>query len=192
MRPLTTPEQFQEAESAFREVFAKVDYTEPFNSRVASRLLLYPTDYTILDPGQFQAVAAASLRLGIQDAYLVGFSGKDADWGVTYGHRLVDLRNYEDYSSFEDASNLEHFLFAPTGEWGLVTSDGAYALIGGTETFVADIRDQLAYEPEETVRRFVSDWRDAEKEGASVEWVPTLLDHVFGVGEGSRQWSGSP
>lgn len=172
-------------------MFAKVDYTEPFHSRVAARLLLYPIDYTILDPAQFQAVAAASLRIGIDCAYLVGFSGKNADWGVTYGHRLVDLRNYDDYASFEDASNLEHFLFAPTGAWGLVTSDGEYALIGSSKTFAADIRDQLSYEPEETVRRFVSDWREAEQEGATVEWVPTLLDHVFGVGEGSKRWSGS-
>lgn len=143
----------------------------------------------MLNRSQFDAVAAASLRLGVPNAYFVGFGGEDAGWGGTHGHSLVDLGSYDDYRLAEGASALEHFLFAPGGEWGLVTSDGEYALVGGQPTFIADLRDRLSYDQEAVIRSFVSEWREAGQAGASIEWVPPLLDQVLGPDKGLERWN---
>lgn len=185
------PEQLQQAESAFRAVFAKANYTDPFNPRLGSRLLVYPIDYTILEPAQFEAVGAASIRSGAPQAYVAGYGGEELGWSGTYDHRLVDLHNYEDYRPSGGSRNLEHFLFAPNGEWGLVTSDGEYALVAGTAPFMANLQDSLGYDQEHVLRAFISDWRESARAGASVEWVPVLLDHVLGEDKGFRLWADS-
>ena len=188
MGQLTTPEQLEHAESAFRAVFAEANYTEPFRPRLRSRLLLYPIDYVFLDAGQYDALGTASIRAGVSAAYLAAFGGEEEGWGGTYGHRFVDLHSYADYRFGAGTSPLEHFLFAPTAEWGLVTSDGEYALVAGADSFVAEIRSLLDYNEDGVVRAFVSDWREIERAGGSAEWMPRLLRHIFGAEKQSRLW----
>jgi hypothetical protein len=81
---------------------------------------------------------------------------------------------------------LEHFLFAPRGEWGVVTSHGQHAVVGGTQGFIGDVRARLRYDEAATVRAFVADWTEMAEAGATVDWVPVLLDHVLGAGHGRR------
>lgn len=189
MQRLRTYDEFQRAEVAFRTAFRKATPTDPFSPRLSSRLLLYPIDYTVLESAQFDALATASARIGMSRAYFAGYGGEGGDWGKTHSHGLVDLHRYEDYRHGNGSAPLEHFLFAPQGEWGLVTSDGEYALVGGAPDFVADLRECLNYDAEETLRAFISDWREIGLASGSVEWVPTLLRHVFGAEEASRRWT---
>jgi len=69
-----------------------------------------------------------------------------------------------------------------------VTSDGQYAVVGGAASFVADLRESLGFDQEAALQAFVRDWRETGRAGGSVEWIPRLLDHVFGPGEGLRLW----
>ncbi len=132
---------------AFRAVFARVSSTDPFQPRFGARLLLYPIDYTLLDAAQFEAVATASIHAGVERPYFAGYGGEEAGWGGTYGHRLVDVRSYDDYRYDDDGFIIiEHFLFAPRGECALVTSYGEYAIVAGTETFLDDLRSALGYD----------------------------------------------
>jgi hypothetical protein len=182
MQLLDTPDELQQAESAFARVFRKAESTEPFQPGIGSRLLLYPVDFVTLDEPYFKAVAKASITIGVETAYLAAYIHPGGTWGDTYGHRLLELRSYEEYRSRpnDDAVILEHFLFAPTAEWGLVTSDGQYAVLGGSVEFVRSVRDTLAYDQEHVVRAFVSDWEEMARIGATVDWVPNLLRHVLG------------
>lgn len=189
MQPLSTPDQLQQAEAAFRRVFANANYTEPFVPTIAARLLLYPIDYTVLDRAQFQAISEAVRETGASEAYLAGFGGEEAGWGGTYGHRLGFLNDYDDYRLVDGVVRLEHFMFGRDGEWGVVTSDGEYALIGGGPQFAATVRDRLGYDEDAVVRSFVAEWRAAGQAGASVGWVPQLLGHVLGREEGPRRWA---
>jgi hypothetical protein len=188
MARLITPEEFQDMESSFRSVFSQGDPAEPFVAEITGRLLLSPIDYTLLDRIQFEAVAAASLSRGIESAFHAEFGRDDVRWGKTYNHRTVDLQDYADYRGVDDALSVEHFLFSPTGGWGVVTSDGEYAVIGGDTSFVDDVRRRLGYEDEIVLNAFVTKWRELEQAGAVVHWVPKLLDHVLGRGEGRRRW----
>ena len=101
---------------------------------------------------------------------------------------MLDLSSYEEYRSANPVGDLEHFLFARTGEWAAVTSDGDYALLGGIGAFTADIMRALQYDREKVLLQFVADWHTQGNNGASVEWVPKLLDHVLGAGKGSHVW----
>jgi hypothetical protein len=187
---LTTVHELELADAAFQQVFGKASDVDPFDPRIVARLLLYPIDYTSLDRTQFEAVATAAAQIGETTAYWAGFGGEEAGWGGTYDHRIVDLGDHDGYE-MKDGRHpfLEHFLYSPGGEWGVVTSRGsAFALVGGSEEFIATVRGRLAYDEERVVREFVSDWRELETGGASVDWVPVLLDHVLGAGEGSRRW----
>lgn len=184
---VTTRRHLQEAAAAFRKVFAKASATEPFVPRLHARLLLYPIDYTVLDPSQFEAVARASLRAGMSSAYFANYGREDSGWDGTYGHRLVDLHSYADYRFVDGYAPLEHFLFPSSGDWGLVTSDGRYALVAGSEDFISDIRSALELDQRAVIRDFVSEWRDMERAGGSVDWVPLVLKHVSGP-DGEAIW----
>lgn len=179
--------ELQQAEAAFRRAFAKASYTDPFGTSVRSRLLLYPIAYTILNPEQYAALGAAS-GASCRRAYFAAFGGEERGWGGTYAHRLVDLSSYDEYVGANPAGTLEHFLYGIGGDWGLVTSDGEYALLGGNEAFVASFADALGYDQDLALKTFIYDWREAEQAGASVGWVPILLDHVLGPGQGRRAW----
>ncbi len=185
---LTAADQVREAEAAFAGVFAKANHTDPFRDTVAARLLIYPIDYIRLTREQFAAVARASIADGVRHALLAGQGGEQRGWSGTYGHRLVDLTRYDDYRSGGEASTLEHFLFAPGSEWGLVTSDAEYALLGGGAAFIATVRSLLQYDEDRVVRQFLSDWREMTRAGAHGAWVPTMLNHVFGPRSAWRRW----
>jgi hypothetical protein len=189
VQQLTTPAELQRAEAAFRNAFAKASYTDPFSEALPARLLLYPIDYTLLDAEQVEAVARAARRYGNNPAYFAGFGGEERGWGGTYGHCLVDLGSFDDYRGANKVGNLEHFLFGMSGEWAAVTSDGEYALVAGDEPFVREVAAALDYDQDQVLRSFISDWREAGGAGASVQWVPALLDHILGEGEGSRAWA---
>jgi len=145
-------------------------------------------DYTLLTPVQFQAVAGASIRGGMSEAFLVGDGGEPGGWGATYGHRLLNLRNDAEYRSDDGPASLEHFLYARDGVWGLVTSDAEYAVMAGPRTFIADVSDQLDLDLEAAARALVTEWRALEGAGATAGWVPVLLSHVLGEERGTRLW----
>jgi hypothetical protein len=178
----------EHAEAAFRNVFAQASYTTPFRNEIGARLLIYPIDYTMLDSSQFAAVARAAARAGDNSAHLAGFGGEESGWGGTYGHRVVDLGSYSDYKAFASAAIVEHFLFSPEGRWGLVTSDGEYALVGGAESFIDNLRGLLQYNELDTTSLFVSDWREIAKTGADAAWVHDVLEHVFGHARAQELW----
>jgi hypothetical protein len=175
---LVTFEDFQWAEAAFCRLFARASDVAPFADDVDGRLLLCPTRCLRLAPRQFEAVAAASTALGVIRAYSAGWDGDEGAWGTTSGHRHVDLGSYESYVADLPPGAVGGFLFAPRGEWGVVTSALDYALVGGPARFVAAIRRRLEYDEDSALERFVAEWRELAEVGAAIDWLPRLLDHV--------------
>lgn len=132
----------------------------------------------MLTAEQYGALATASITRGVPTAYFAGDGGEELGWSGTYGHRLVSLDRYDEYIC---GWPLEHFLFAPTAAWGVVTGPGdEHAIVAGTDSFISDLRVALRYDEEATVRAFFDQWRATGQMGGSVEWVPALLQHVFG------------
>lgn len=185
---LTTPEELDRARSAFRRVFAKATDVDPFADHVTSRLLLYRIDYTGLEREQFDAIASASRAEGIHRAYLVGLPGEyNPTWEATWGHFMIDLVSYVEYNAaWEFGPMVEHFLFAEDGSWGVATSHGEYALVGGSSSFIASVREALVYDEQEGVEQLVSDFRAMLEGGSSAAWVGIMLAHVFGPAARAR------
>jgi hypothetical protein len=175
---LVTLEDFQWAEAAFQRLYAQASDVAPFADEVGARLLLCPTRCLRLAPRQFEAVAAASASLGVIRAYSAGWSGDEGAWGTTSGHRHVDLGSYGSYVADLPPGAVGGFLFAPRGEWGVVTSALDYALVGGPAPFVAAVRRRLEYDEETALERFVAEWEELGEVGAAIDWLPRLLDHV--------------
>jgi hypothetical protein len=176
-----------DAGKAFRNVFARANAVDPFAPHVEGRLLLYPIDYVRLDKPQFEALAEASANLGGATAYLAAY-GEGGGWEATHSHYLIALDDYATYRALS-GQTLEHFLFDAGGEWGLVTADGGYALLGGSGAFSERVRHALGYDQHSVMCAFVKDWREEQTEGARVDWVPTVLDHLLGPGQGTVRWA---
>lgn len=181
-----TSGELQKAQLQFQNVFARVSSTRPFHERMSGRLLLYPIDYVFLDRAQFAALSAVSIHAGVHTAYFAGFGGEGTGWAGTSGHRLVRLGDYEDYSSTAGDTDVEHFLFAAGGEWGVVTSDGEYAVVGGSEQMVSHLREALRYDQESVLQSFIRNSREMAAAGGATAWVPLLLQHVMGAEEAGR------
>jgi hypothetical protein len=175
---LVTFEDFQWAEAAFQRVFARATDVAPFADDVEGRLLLCPTRCLRLAPRHFEAVAVASADLGVIRAYSAGWLGDEGGWGMTAGHRHVDMGSYESYVADLAPGSVGGFLFAPRGEWGVATSALDYALVGGPGRFVEGVRRRLEYDEESALARFVAEWQELAEVGAAIDWLPRLLDHV--------------
>ncbi|MEJ7567735.1 MAG: hypothetical protein WKF41_05660 [Gaiellaceae bacterium] len=153
-------------------------------------MLIYPISYTMLGREQFGAVAEAAASVGDATAYLVPYGSLEADWAGTYDHRLVALE-YTDYE-LEGTLVLEHLLYSPEGKWGVVTSHGDFALVGGTQTVIDAVRGGITADEELMTRAFVRDWRDIGRRGGEIGWLLPLLVHLYGEARTHELWSTEP
>jgi hypothetical protein len=189
MRTLETHEQLRRAEAAGREVFRSFDVgtSHPFRDSIEARLLVYPIDYTMLAPEQFGAVAAAAAIVGDKTAYFAAYGNPEADWRGTSEHGVVALGDFLDYKPERNALILEHLLYSPQGAWGLATSDGEYAVVGGSHDFVDTLRHHLPQREDEAVKAFVRDWTEIGR-GDGAGWLRPLIEHVYGEARAARMW----
>lgn len=191
MRTLNTPEELLRAEGAAREVFQSFDAgtSQPFRASIEARLLVYPIDYTMLTPEQFGALTVAAAAVGDATAYLAAFGPPDAGWQGIHEHCLVALDDFLEYRSKPDALILEHLLYSPRGTWGLVTSDGEYAAVGGSQSFVDTLRRHLPEQETEAVKALIRDSREAGRDDDHVErWLRPLVGHVYGENRAMNLW----
>jgi hypothetical protein len=186
---LLSPDDVRSAEKAATRVYQSIGtgVSEPFRAQLGARMLIYPTDYTMLTSEQFQALSAGAALMGDTSAYVVPYGTLDAGWAGTYDHRLIDLGNYGDYRP-PGALVLEHLLYSPTGRWGIVTSDGGEAIVGGSDAFVEEIRSQVGDAEEDMAMAFVRDQRAVGQGGGNIEWLRPLLRHIYGDVGSKRLW----
>ena len=150
-------------------------------------MLLYPIDYTMLEPEQFGALAAAAAAAGDRTAYLAAYGDAEAGWGGTYGHALVSLDDFLDYKPQRDTLILEHMLYSPQGTWGLATSDGEYAVVGGPHVVIDALRCNLPQREDEAVKAMARDSREVDRD-TDPAWLRSLLAHIYGEYRAAKVW----
>jgi hypothetical protein len=189
METLTTPEELGRAEAAGRQVFQSFDgwSPQPFRDTIEARLLIYPIDYTMLEAEQFAALAAAAATVGDLTAYVVPYGARESGWEGTYDHSLLTLDDYLDYKP-PDTLIIEHLLYSPRGAWGVVTSHGEYAAVGGAQGFVDTLRRHLPQREDEAVEMLVREWREIGRSGGNVSWLRPLIAHLYGEDRAARVW----
>lgn len=161
---------------------------QPFHEAISDRMLIYPIDYTMLTPDQFGAVAAGAEVVGDTYAYVVSYGTLEAGWAGTYDHRLVGLNDYRTYRP-RGAVVLEHLLYSPSGSWGVITSDGGEAVVGGPWAFIDRVRSNLPESEELMATAFVRDQKAVGHGGGNIEWLRPLLRHLYGDAKAEHYWT---
>jgi hypothetical protein len=188
----------------------------PIKPDVGGRFLLYPCPSGELEAGQFAALAAAAADAGDPFAFLTDTQSLASRKWAHPGRMTwrVPLAGYDAYSRISHPSGaprLESALYSPRGTWGLLFSDEYWAVGAGSESFRAAFLSALP-DPRALVERYFVDVQITmllaglvdDKEAIMVEawlrtwsanrasgdyatdWVPRLLDHIYGVGVGAR------
>jgi hypothetical protein len=188
---LITPsaDQRKQARTSFYSVFVSGDpYTEPFSPQITERLLLYPTDNYALTPEQFHALAKAAGSLGEDWAYLLSTALWDQeDWEDSVRELwILELNDLESYLFPPENSSIalaENAIYSPTGSWGILVSDMAYALTGGELDFVETFRELTVDDRNERqmIDEWLTFWSGLRRHGHPCDnWLPSLVRHLYG------------
>ncbi|MGH3029796.1 MAG: hypothetical protein ACRDNE_03345 [Gaiellaceae bacterium] len=198
-------DEFQrEAGAAFRRTFRTTDpFRAPFSDNIEHRLLLYPLGWGYaFDADEREALAHAAAAVG-DDGFYVTYTERfrDPPEPLDYFVPLEDIGGYGPLD--EDRSALEHAdpflcnaLVSPRGLWGAIISDEGHAVVGGSADFVRVLVDhypRAATDPSTGATETLTPPREQVYDMLlyyrfygtldSYEWLPVLLEHVFGSAE---------
>ena len=165
--PLVGP-MYQRAIEAWGSIFCSSDPKGwPFTSRAERGLVLYPTDGYMLNEAQFSALSRAAIELGEPRAYLVVTEGNKAFGGDRHTIALdVALDNFHEYAELQ--SPLENAIYSQSGSWGVLISQQAFAVVGGSARFVKLLAAKLPGAE--------GQWQSLLEDGDSDETVPWLQE----------------
>jgi hypothetical protein len=127
--------------SAWQEVFKTNDpFCWPFQSKIPTARIFFPTDGYHLTPQQYSALTNALRQCGesafclsVVEAVELTFLDR---WS---GHWKCDLPTYAEYR--ELPLGLENTLYSESGSWGVLISHEMHAFIGGSAAFMSMVGD---------------------------------------------------
>jgi hypothetical protein len=184
-----------EAAPALHRIFVHEDpFDQPFASTAEERRLLYPVD-CVLGRRQTQL-----LDIIISSAKAVGDSGcylsitwrpapQDQDEPYHWYFHVSEIDEYRglkkrrEHESLYYAYILEHVLYSPSGQWGIMISLESHALLGCSSVFLSSMHRAIpGFDDLKQILPFLSDWKYyATKRGADVSWIPGLLTQTYGA-----------
>jgi hypothetical protein len=107
-------------------------------------------------------------------------------------HFYIPFSEINLYSSYESSpddlkyiTSSENILLSPKGEWGIITSHEHHALLGGNQEFIDRIISSVP-EIQNQVYEFLEYWKYYKKNGTYVDWIPSLLEHIYGKDKSSQ------
>jgi hypothetical protein len=180
VRGLSEAEFRAEAEPALRRVFQADDpFDQPFAPDVERRLILFPVYYELESP-LLEALVTPSLEQSDSGFYLsVLERPAEKDQDRPY-HWYVSASGLDAYRALGYPFVLENAVYSPEGKWGIMVSHENHALLGGTASFVDNVRN-LVPNLDNQVFDFLAAWEHNKLEfGSSTDWLPTLVKHVYG------------
>ncbi len=164
-----------------RRLLASCDaFDEPFQPKVQSRLLLFPTDGFLLTQRQFEALGAASSHLGDATAFCVITEGLELSEETAPNYYEFGLRDYSGYRKLRDSGCVlqENVLLSDSGSWAVLISQEFHALLGGPPPFVAEFSRVYPGRSAE-FDRFVEAWKaNAARIGSDISWLSKLSSHL--------------
>lgn len=186
VRGLSEADFRTEAEPALRLVFHADDpFDEPFAREVERRMILFPVYYE-LEPPLLDALATAALQQGDSEFFLsVLERPAEKDQDRPY-HWCVSTSGLDGYRTLGYPFVLENAVYSPEGKWGIMVSHENHALLGGTASFVDNVRS-LVPNIDDQVFDFLAAWEQNKLQlGSSTDWLPNLVKHVYGTKAGEQ------
>ncbi len=163
--------------SALNKIFICEDSLDkPFNPLVEYRGIIYEYPWVITPP----------LRdIIFKVAQLMGDKGFFVSI-ITNPYQEDPKNDYRWYIPFSEKwrypdliwGPLANYVFSPTGKWGIML-DFEVSLIGGDMNFFRLVNNDFPI-IESQVYDYLLFWKEEEKQGHPINWIPSLLQHVYG------------
>ena len=177
---LASPDEIEDALRARKAVFRGLSPERSiFTSRIFSRAILYPCAHR-LSATQFSALSAA-LRVAGESEYYMSYVPVVQTDDESF-HQYWRLPR-GDFSAYEVATRapLEMALYSVKEEWGILTTDAEFAVVGGSESFIRALFTELPDDSATQARRFVEDWCENARLGSwRTDWVESMLPDIVG------------
>ena len=87
-------------------------------------------------------------------------------------HWWCQFPSYEDYLNLPLV--LENAIYSIKGNWGIVISHEDHGVVGGTEEFINQVREQYPQASSEIV-----DLKEAWQDNPNNHWIQNILPKVF-------------
>jgi hypothetical protein len=197
MKVLTESEYELVAKPALRNVFKENDpFSNAFASTIPVRKILYRFKYE-LDSLTCAALISAASSVGDSGCYfsLLG-EQESGSWNpieldACPKHCYIPFsifpsiymqKEHTDYSLISFFFVLEHVIYSPSGQWGIMFSHEGHCLLGCVSqfmeqfsSFIPDLDDQI-----EQFLEFWKSCKDNELPGLDLDWLPALLEGTYG------------
>ena len=130
------------AAPCFEQVFADDNpYGEPFSTEIERRMVLFPVALQ-LEEGQFGALARAASGHADDLFYFFTEQQSTVDPIEESGHPLWAIPF--DYDAYSAVGALDmSALCSPSGRWGMLVSNDSHAVVGGSDSFIAELLAHL-------------------------------------------------
>jgi hypothetical protein len=186
------PERYEgEAGQARRRVIASIDRSHRFfTERAPARVVLFPASYA-LDEAQFAALRQAAARVSDIDGFYLHSVERHAprpeepqDWWIAF----------DAYESYRPAVSSENLLHSASGRWALLALHDDAVVVGGTPAFTdtllerwpAHAEDAEIYGARRQVEAYLAGLARIGRRATVMQWLPSLLTHVYGPAEAAR------
>ena len=180
VRELSEAEFRAEAEPRLHRVFQAEDpFDHPFAPDVERRVILFPVYYELESP-LLEALVTAALEQGDSGFYLSVLERPAEKEQDRPYHWHISASGLDGYRALGYPFVLENAVYSPEGKWGIMVSHENHALLGGTASFVDNVR-RLVPNLDNQVFDFLAAWEQNKIEfGSNTDWLPTLVKHVYG------------
>lgn len=165
-------------------------YFAPFTSKMTSRMIAYCEIHP--EEKFLDTVIDIALKFGEKGFYFsyVELVGQEIEYpGLSRKYDksetwFVPFEAIQDY--FKLYFSPGHVIFSSLGLWGIYVDEYDFLVIGGVSEFMDEIKEKLPY-LDKQYHEFIEDWKNNQlKLGAKIDWIPKLLEHVYGS-ERARQ-----
>ncbi len=187
IRSITNAEYTQEAKSALLKLCGTEfpdPYLDPFPAKVESSLIVggcYPDDELM------KSIVTVGTKLG-EGGFFMSANYKVSSEEAFPSHWYITFDEILNYPKITHPHTIQYIFYSTQGLWGIVSSDDAHSVFGGTESFIKEVT-QTTPGIENDVLDFIDYWKRTKKdypEKVNVSWMEILLKNVYGEQEAEQ------
>lgn len=188
-RPIEEEEFVFDIEPIYRQVFeydgtSFIDYSRIFSASIEGKIVIYRCPH-FPEEDLLEAIVQVASSMGESGFYMSGTCleperfqemGYYRHWYIHFDD-VFDIENDANHPIYSTAFMLaSNQYYSPRGTWGLRTNDDYFGIIGGTSSFIENIRREIP-DLDSQVFDFLKRFRAI---GVRDFWLFDLLAHVYG------------
>ncbi|WDV44825.1 hypothetical protein PV797_15040 [Clostridiaceae bacterium M8S5] len=175
MKRLNDKDSINNAIMEFKKIFKNNNpFSNVYNPKVSSKLLLFRTDGYFLTESQFSALKEAIRTLEESEMYISITEHEVGDFNNS-DHWIVNTDvSYKEY--IQMPIYLENAIYSKDGKWGVIISHEEHALIGGESRFIEKLKS-IYFNYLKDIKEFKLYWENCAKEySTDIGWFKSFLE----------------